>query len=79
MNSNDTKEKLPFSITLGSTNFLKIKMKRSPRLGKIGEPLKELRTMGWVVMSPGRENDIVSALFTTISVSGYEKLCNTGS
>ena len=28
-------------------------------------------------MSPGRESDIVSALFTKLSVNDYEKLCDT--
>ena len=29
------------------------------------------------MMSPGRENDIVSALFTKTSANDYEKLCYT--
>ena len=28
-------------------------------------------------MSPGRESDIASALFTKIYINDYEKLCNT--
>ena len=30
--------------------------------------------MGLVIMSPGRESDVVSALYTQTSVSDYEKL-----
>ena len=33
--------------------------------------------MGLVIMSPGRESDVVSALYTQTSVSDYEKLCGT--
>ena len=29
------------------------------------------------MMYPGMKNDVVSALHTQTSVSGYEKLCNT--
>ena len=32
--------------------------------------------MGWFVMFPGSESDIVNALFTKIFVNDYEKLCN---
>ena len=33
--------------------------------------------MDWVIMSPGRESDIMSALLTKTSVNNYEKLCDT--
>ena len=33
--------------------------------------------MGWVIMSPGRKSDIVSALFSKKSVNDYEKLWDT--
>ena len=33
--------------------------------------------MRWVMMSPGRESDAVSALYIQTSVKDYEKLCST--
>ena len=48
-----------------------------PRTGQIGEPFAEQTKMDWVIMSPGRESDIVSALLTKTSVNNYEKLCDT--
>ena len=48
-----------------------------PRVGQIGEPFAEKTKMGWVIVSSGRESDIVSALFTKTSVNDYEKLCDT--
>ena len=54
-------------------------MEKRPRVGKIGEPFAEFTKMGWVMMSPGRESDVVSALYTQASVSDYEKLCSTDS
>ena len=43
--------------------LLKLKWKKSPRVGKIGEHFAELIKMGWVMMSPGTESDVVSALY----------------
>ena len=71
MNDTDEKEQLPVHIILGASDFAKIKMEKSPQVGKIGEPFAELTKMGQVMMSPGRESDVVSALYTQTSVSGY--------
>ena len=43
----------------------------------MGEPFATLTKMGWVMMSPGRESDVVSALYTQTLVSDYEKLWGT--
>ena len=43
-------------------------MEKTPWVGKIGKPFAELTKMGWVMMSPGRESDVVSALYTQTSV-----------
>ena len=61
---------------MGASDLAKIKMGTCPRVGQIGEPFAELTKMDWV-MSPGRESDIVSALFTKTSVNDYEKLGDT--
>ena len=66
-----------FHIILGPSDFAKIKMKKSPRVKKIGEPFAEFLKMGWVMVSPGRESNVVTALYTQTSVSDYEKLCST--
>ena len=62
---------------LGISDFAKIKMEKSPRVGKTGEPVAELTRIGWLIMSAGRESDAVSALYKQTSVSDYEKLCST--
>ena len=74
MNDTGEKEQLPVHIILRASDFAKIKMEKSPRVEKIGEPFAELTKMGLVIMSPGRESDVVSALYTQTSVSDYEKL-----
>ena len=73
MNDTDEKEQLLGHINLGASDFAKIKMEKNPRVGKIGEPFAELTKMGQVMMSPGRESDVVSALYTQTPVSDYEK------
>ena len=64
-------------IILGANDFAKIKMGACPRVGQSGEPFAEQTKMGWVVMLPGREIDILSALFTQTSDNDYEKLRDT--
>ena len=64
MHDTDTKNLLPIHIILGARDFTKIKMEICPRVGQIGEPFAEQTKMGWVVVSPGREKDIASALLT---------------
>ena len=76
MNDTDEKEQLSVHIILRANDFAKIKMEKSPRVGKIGEPFAGFTKMGWVMMSLGRESDVVSALYTQTSVSNYEKLCS---
>ena len=39
MNDIDYKEQLPVHIILGVSDFVRIKMEKSPRVGKIGETL----------------------------------------
>ena len=61
------KEQLPVHIILRASGFAKIKMEKCPLVGKVGEPFAELTKMGSVTMSPGRESDVVSALYTQTS------------
>ena len=58
MNDTDEKEQLAVHIILEASDFAKIKMEKSPRVQKIGEPFAEVTKMGWVMMSPGREKYI---------------------
>ena len=47
VNDNDEKEQLLVHIILGAGDFAKIKMEKSPRVGKIGEPFAELTKWDW--------------------------------
>ena len=77
MNDTDKKEQLPIHIIVGIIVFAKIKTEKSPRIGKIGKTFAKLSKMGWIMMSPDRESDVVNALYTQTSVSDYKKLCGT--
>ena len=77
MHDIDTKNLLPIQIILGASDFAKIKMGTCPRVDQIGEPFAEQLKMGWVIMLPDRESDIVSALFTKTFVNDHEKLYDT--
>ena len=43
-------------------------------VGKVNEPIAEQAKMGWVIMSLGRESDLVSSLYTITSVSNFDCL-----
>ena len=77
INDTDEKEQLPLHFVLMASDFAKIKIVKSPGVGKIGEPFAKLTKIGWVMMSPSRESDVVSAIYTQTSASDYEKLCST--
>ena len=76
MNERDTKPELPVYVILGVNDYVKIKMQKYPRVGKINEPIAEQTKMGWVIMSPGGESDLVSSLYTRTSASDFNRLCD---
>ena len=76
MNETDTKPELPMHVILWTSDYVKIKMQKCPRVGKINEPIAEQTKMGWVITSPGRESDLVNSLYTRTSVSDFDGLCD---
>ena len=76
MNERDTKPELPTHVILGASDYGKIKMQKCLRVGKINEPIAEQTKMGWIIMTPGSESDVVSLLYTRTSVSDFNRLCD---
>ena len=76
MNERDTKSELAIHAILGESDYVKIKMQRCPRVGKIDEPIAEQTNMDWLIMSPGTESDLVSSLYTRTSISDFDRLCD---
>ena len=58
-NERDAKPELSIHVILGTSDFVKIKMQKCPRVGKINEPIVEQTKMGWFIMSPDRESNLV--------------------
>lgn len=67
MDDKDTKSKLPVHLILGASEYTKIKRKCAPRLGSPGEPVAELTSFGWTILSPGEEAEISKVLLTQTS------------
>ena len=63
MHDTDTKTLLSIQMLLGANEFAKIKMRICPRVGQIGESSAKQTKIGRVIMLPGKESDIESALF----------------
>ena len=60
-------------MILGIRDYTKIKTPDRARIGLPGEPIAELTKLGWYIVSPGKENDIINILFSQISIHDYEK------
>ena len=68
INERDTKPEFLIDVILGASDYVKIKMQKCPRVGKINEPIANQNKLGWVIMSPGRKSDLVKSLYTRTSV-----------
>ena len=68
INERDTKPEFLIDVILGASDYVKIKMQKCPRVGKINEPIANQNKLGWIIMSPGRKSDLVKSLYTRTSV-----------
>ena len=68
INERDTKPEFLIDVILGASDYVKIKMQKCPRVGKINEPIADQNKLGWVIMSRGRKSDLVKSLYTRTSV-----------
>ena len=71
----DTKELLPIHLILGASDYSKVKTRTAPKIGNIGEPIAELTSFGWTIISSGDENDFTNLYLTQSSAADYEQLC----
>ena len=76
MGDEDTKPELPIHLLLGTSEYTRIKTPTNPKIGRAGEPIAELTTLGWTVMSAGKEVGLTSAYLTRTSSADYEQLCS---
>ena len=45
-------------------------------MGPLGEPIAELKKLGWFILLPGKGNASTNILFTKASLHDYENLCS---
>ena len=76
MNDEDKKPELPIHLILGASEYSRIKTDTKPRIGKTGEPVAELTSLGWTMMSAGKEARMGSVYLTRTSSTDYEQLCS---
>ena len=74
MNDEDTKAELPIHLILGASDYSRIKTDTKPKIEKPGEPIAELTTLGWTMMSSGKETSLGSVYLTRTSSADYEQL-----
>ena len=72
----DEKAELPIHMIIGASDFAKIKTPSKPRIGNPGEPVAELTSLGWALISPGHEADLSKVFLTKSSKAEYEQLCS---
>ena len=60
MDDVDTKQELPIHVILGASEYAKLKTTSVPRVGNPGEPVAELTSFCWTIMSPGAETNLRS-------------------
>ena len=75
MDDKDEKAELPSHVIIGTNQYPKIKPKTPARIGNQGEPIAELTKFGWIIMSLGTEQDLISMYLTQTSSGDYEQLC----
>ena len=76
MDDEDTKPELPIHLILGASEYSRIKTHTKPKIGKAGEPMAELTTLGWTMMSAGKEVGSNSVYLTRKSSVEYQQLCS---
>ena len=76
MDDMDTKQELPIHVILCASEYARLKTSSVPRVGNPGEPVAELTSLGWTIMSPGAETNLSSVYLTRSSLTDYEELCS---
>ena len=76
MDDKDKKTSLPIHLILGNSEYSKIKTEEKPRIGKSGEPVGELTSFGWTIISPGNVSQLDNTYFTRNSSADYQQRCS---
>ena len=74
MEENDKKSERPIHLILCASEYSRIKTETKPRIGKPPEPIAELTTLGWAMMSSSKETGLSNVYLTKSSAADYEQL-----
>ena len=66
MNDADTKVELPIHLILGASEYTTIKVLEMPRVGQLRELIAELTRFDWVLMSPGKEQELSKLMLSRL-------------
>ena len=75
MDDYDTKSELLVHLILGASEYAQIKTETKRRVGQPREPVADRTRFGWTIISPCKDIDLGSILFTQTSNVDYEYLC----
>ena len=74
MDDNDTKPQLPIHLVLGASEYARVKTNTSPKIASPGQPVAEKTTLGWTIMSPGREHEASTTFLTQSTSVDFQQL-----
>ena len=63
MDDTDEKSELPIYVILGASEYSRFKTETKPRIGQSSEPVAELTTLGWTIISSGIQRKLPSRMF----------------
>ena len=76
LEDNDKKSELPIHLILGASEYSRIKTETKPSISKPSEAIAELTTLGWSMMSSGKDTSFPNVYLTKSSAADYEQLCS---
>ena len=74
MDDVDAKQGLPIHVILGASEHARLKTSSVPRVWNPLEPVAQLTSFGWTIMSPGAETNLSSMYLARSSSTDYEEL-----
>ena len=76
MDDEDTKLELPIHVILGASEYAKLKTNTLAKVRKPGEPVVELTSFCWTIISPGTETGFNKIYLTRTTPADYKQLCS---
>ena len=63
-------------LVLGTNEYSRIKTATKPRIGYPGELVAEYIRLGWTIISPGAELDMLNLYLAKSVTENYDRLCS---